>query len=49
MKKENKLRSILMVQDNPNLAKTMRTALEQAGHNVRWFSDVLRCWLPERR
>ena len=32
-------RSIVMVEDNPNLAKVMRMALEQAGHKVRVFPD----------
>jgi two-component system CheB/CheR fusion protein len=32
--------SILMVDDNPDVAEVMKMALEQAGHNVYLFSDA---------
>jgi PAS domain S-box-containing protein len=32
--------SILMVDDNPDVAEVMKLALEQAGHNVYQFSDA---------
>ena len=32
-------RSVVIVEDNPNVATALQAALEQAGHSVRWFAD----------
>jgi signal transduction histidine kinase len=32
-------RSVVIVEDNPNVAIALKAALEQAGHSVQWFDD----------
>jgi PAS domain S-box-containing protein len=32
-------RSVVIVEDNPNVGTALKAALEQAGHSVQWFED----------